>query len=55
MTSTSLQTIKQGRTRRQWTTPRVINRGAVGEIIGRGGGKSSLPLDGDGRKPRGLG
>ena len=41
--------------RRSWTTPRVVHRGAVTEIVRGGGGKASLPLDGDGRKPGGMG
>jgi hypothetical protein len=42
-------------TQRRWTTPRVVHRGAVTEIIRSGGGKASLPVDGDGRKPGGMG
>jgi hypothetical protein len=42
-------------TRRRWTTPRVVHRGAVTEIIRSGGAKASLPVDGDGRKPGGQG
>jgi hypothetical protein len=41
--------------KRAWTTPRVVNRGAVTDIIRGGGGKASLPVDGDGRKPGGMG
>jgi hypothetical protein len=53
--STSKEKSQDTTTRREWTTPRVVNRGGVTEIIGRGGAKASLPLDGDGRKPGGLG
>jgi hypothetical protein len=41
--------------KRPWTSPRVVNRGAVTDIIRGGGGKASLPVDADGRKPSGAG
>ena len=44
-----------GTVRRPWTTPRVVYRGGVTEIIRSGGAKASTPVDGDGRKPGGAG
>jgi hypothetical protein len=44
-----------GAERERWSTPQVTRLGTVGEIVRTGGSKASLPLDGDGRKPRGLG
>jgi hypothetical protein len=42
-------------TKQAWTAPEIAWIGKVADVVRAGGGKGSLPVDGDGRKPGGAG
>ena len=49
----SRETAEDGKSR--WQKPTLRRHGTISDLVNGGGGKLSLSVDGDGRKPSGTG